>query len=172
MSDDYPATVAAGTLRTDAPGSPGSSGSPGISGSPGSPGLPGAQGPSEPGAPAVDLPHRWTPGGVRVATEFTGAHLLHLAVAGCVLNDLFREAAALGIELAGAEVTARGGFDPVSWSSTGVDYAVRLDARADAADVDRLLAAVDAVAEIPRAVRQGVPVRRVSPPASSSDPRG
>jgi hypothetical protein len=40
------------------------------------------------------FPHRWTPGGVTVEADFTGAHLLHLAAAGCVLNDVYREAAA------------------------------------------------------------------------------
>jgi uncharacterized OsmC-like protein len=58
---------------------------------------------------AVRFPHRWTPGGVTVEAGFTGGHLLHLAVAGCVLNDVYREAAALGIELAGVRVTAAGG---------------------------------------------------------------
>ena len=47
---------------------------------------------------AARFPHRWTPGGVTVEADFTGGHLLHLAAAGCVLNDLYREAAALGIE--------------------------------------------------------------------------
>jgi hypothetical protein len=42
------------------------------------------------------FPHRWTPGGVTVEADFTGGHLLHLAAAGCVLNDAYREAAALG----------------------------------------------------------------------------
>ena len=42
----------------------------------------------------VRFPHRWTPGGVTVEADFTGAHLLHLAAAGCVLNDVYREAAA------------------------------------------------------------------------------
>src|SRR5213078_3824002 len=32
---------------------------------------------------AVRFPHRWTSEGVTVETEFTGAHLLHLAAAGC-----------------------------------------------------------------------------------------
>jgi hypothetical protein len=59
---------------------------------------------------------------VTVRADFTGAHLLHLAVAGCVLNDLYREAAGLGVEL---------------------------------------LAVVDRVAEIPRAVRAGAAVGRV-----------
>jgi hypothetical protein len=40
----------------------------------------------------VILPHRWTDEGVAVELEFTGAHLLHLAAAGCVLNDTYREA--------------------------------------------------------------------------------
>ena len=31
---------------------------------------------------AVRFPHRWTPGGVTVEADFTGAHLLHLAAAG------------------------------------------------------------------------------------------
>ena len=30
---------------------------------------------------AVRFPHRWTPGGVTVEADFTGAHLLHLATA-------------------------------------------------------------------------------------------
>src|SRR5512142_2109211 len=40
---------------------------------------------------AVRFPHRWTPEGVTVEADFTGGHLLHLAVAGCVLNDVYRE---------------------------------------------------------------------------------
>jgi hypothetical protein len=50
---------------------------------------------------ATRFPHRWTADGVTVEADFTGAHLLHLAAAGRVLNDLYREAAALGIELKG-----------------------------------------------------------------------
>jgi hypothetical protein len=41
---------------------------------------------------AARFPHRRTPGGVTVEAGFTGGHLLHLAAAGCVLNDLYREA--------------------------------------------------------------------------------
>jgi len=73
---------------------------------------------------AAGFPHRWTPGGVTVEADFTGGHLLHLAAAGCVLNDLYREAAALGIELAGVRVTAAGGFDTATWQSTGIEYRV------------------------------------------------
>ncbi len=109
----------------------------------------------------VTFPHRWTPAGVSVETDFTGGHLLNLAAAGCVLNDLYREAEPLGVELTGVRVTAGGGFDTETWASTGISYRVELDSPASAEDLDRLLAAVDAVAEIPRALRAGATVRRV-----------
>ena len=105
------------------------------------------------------LPHRWTPDGVAVEAAFTGAHLLHLAVAGCVLNDLYREAERLGVRLDGVRVRAWGGFD-TGWRSTGIGYAVELDAPVAPETRAALLAAVDEVAEIPRAVRQGAAVTR------------
>ena len=114
------------------------------------------------GSPAaVRFPHRWTPGGVTVDAEFTGAHLLHLAAAGCVLNDLYREAAALGLELHGVRVTATGGFDPATWQSTGIGYSVEVSSDAAAEQLARLLDTVDQVAEIPRAMRAGAPVQRI-----------
>ena len=105
-------------------------------------------------------PHRWTAGGVSVQSAFTGAHLLHLAVAGCVLNDLYREAPGCGVVLGGVRVTARGGSAAGSWASTGIAYEVVLDTQAGAEEVERLLERVDDVAEVPRAVRAGAGVRR------------
>ncbi len=103
--------------------------------------------------------HTWTPGGI-VATPVTnGAQALHFAVALCVLNDTWREAARLGVSLSGVAITADGGFDE-EWHSTGITYAVELDADAPPADVAALLAAVEAVAEIPRALRAGAAVAR------------
>jgi len=111
---------------------------------------------------AVRFPHRWTPGGVTVEAGFTGGHLLHLAAAGCVLNDVYREAAALGIELAGVRVTAAGGFDTETWQSTGIGYAVEVSSDAPAGQLTRLLEVVDQVAEIPQAIRAGAAVRRIT----------
>ena len=102
--------------------------------------------------------HRWSSGGVSVEAAFTGAHLLHLATAGCVLNDVYREAGPLGVVVDGVRVTAYGGFDDDAWRSTGITYVVELDSTATAAAQAALLDTVDAVAEIPRAVRAGAPV--------------
>jgi uncharacterized OsmC-like protein len=110
---------------------------------------------------AVRFPHRWTPDGVTVEADFTGAHLLHLAAAGCVLNDVYREAAARGIALQGVRVTAVGGFDAATWQSTGIDYSVEVSSEAPAEQLAQLLDVVDQVAEIPQAIRAGATVRRV-----------
>jgi len=108
---------------------------------------------------ATVMQHRWTDAGVTVLAPFTGAHLLHLSVAGCVLNDVHREAQALGVEVRGVRVTAQGGFDE-AWRSTGISYAVELDSPASADERAALLSRVDAVAEIPQAVRAGAGVTR------------
>ena len=108
----------------------------------------------------VRFAHRWTPEGVSVDGDFTGGHLLHLAAAGCVLNDLYREADAFEVTISGARVTARGGFDPQTWASTGITYDVELDAEGDADATQRLIEHVDAVAEIPKALRSGAEIWR------------
>ncbi|MBN9186046.1 MAG: OsmC family protein, partial [Microbacterium sp.] len=110
---------------------------------------------------AVRFPHRWTPEGVSVEAAFTGAHLLHLAAAGCVLNDVYREAEGMGVPVAGVRVVASGGFDPETWASTGIAYTVDVDSPVPERHVRALLQRVDEVAEIPRAIRAGAPVARV-----------
>ena len=109
---------------------------------------------------AVELPHRWSDQGVAVETQFTGAHLLHLSAAACVLNDVYREAVSTGVEVRGVRVDARGSFDTETWRSGGITYRVTVDSPNAPADVDRLLRAVDEVAEIPRVLRAGAEVRR------------
>jgi uncharacterized OsmC-like protein len=110
---------------------------------------------------AVTFPHRWTPDGVTIEAAFTGAHLLHLAAGGCVLNDVYREAERIGIVVHGVRVVATGGFDTVTWHSSGISYTVQVDADADAEAIDGLLRVVDSVAEIPKSIRAGATVERV-----------
>ena len=113
---------------------------------------------------ASSFPHRWTGEGVTVDAAFTGAHLLHLAVAGCVLNDVYREAATIGLALRGVRVGADGAFDENTWHSTGIEYWIEIDSDAERAQLDALLRRVDAVAEIPRTIRAGARVERVAAP--------
>lgn len=92
---------------------------------------------------------------------FNGGQLLHLAVAGCVSNDLFREAAARGIELTRVVVRADGDYDGDPAVSTGVSYRVEIDGRASQEGLRSLVEHVDRIAEIPNSLRGGTQVRLV-----------
>lgn len=108
----------------------------------------------------VVLEHAWTSEGVAAGPATNGAQLLHLAVALCVLNDTYREAQRLGIDVRGVAVEADGGFDD-EWSSTGIEYALTVDSPDPPDAVARLRAAVEEIAEIPRAIRAGATVTAV-----------
>ena len=110
-------------------------------------------------ADGVALQHSWTDEGVVAAPVTNGAQVLHLSVALCVLNDTYREAQRLGIQVDGAAVETDGAFDG-EWRSTGITYAVTVDSPASTEEVARLQSVVDEVAEIPRAIRAGAPVTR------------
>ena len=90
---------------------------------------------------------------------FNGGELLHLAVAGCVSNDLFREASAVGLRLTRVAITARGEFTGVPQVSGGIEYSVEVWGDAPAAALRELVARVDTIAEIPNSLRHGTPVR-------------
>jgi hypothetical protein len=111
------------------------------------------------GDPFFVVPHAWSDAGVAVEGGGTGAHLLHASIALCVLNDVFREADADGLAVAGVAVRARGGFT-AEWFSTGISYDVEVAGLDDDAALAGLLARVDTVAEVPRAVRVGPTVVR------------
>lgn len=49
---------------------------------------------------------------------------------------------------------------PHRWTPEGITYSVQVDTPASAEDLAGFLDVVDAVAEIPRAIRAGAPVRR------------
>lgn len=114
------------------------------------------------GSDGVTMPHQWTDEGVVVEAAFTGGHLYHLAAAGCVLNDVYREAERLGLRIDGVRVVADGALDTETWTSTGIEYHVEVDCDADGARVEELLAVVDEVAEIPQALRVGTTVERTT----------
>jgi putative redox protein len=90
---------------------------------------------------------------------FNGAELLYLAIAGCVSNDLFREARTLGIELTSVRVAVRGDFDGDPPVSGPVDYEAEIDGDAAPERLQELVDLVDRIAEIPNSLRAGVDVR-------------
>ena len=89
-----------------------------------------------------------------------GGELLMLALATCYCNDLYREAAQLGIALDHVEVEARADFDGVGTAARNVRYRARLESPAPAAQIETLLDRTDAVAEIHTTLRAGAVVAR------------
>ena len=89
-----------------------------------------------------------------------GGELLMLALATCFGNDLYREAARLGITLLGIEVVAEADFEGIGLAATNIRYRARVDSPGTPEEIQRLLAETDAVAEIHNTVRAGVRVLR------------
>ena len=98
---------------------------------------------------------------------FNGGQLLHLAVAGCVSNDLFREARTRNIKLTRVVVHCDGDFAGSPAISTGISYEVEVEGEASEADLDALVAHVDAIAEIPNSLRGGTHVKLTRQKTSS-----
>ena len=101
---------------------------------------------------------------------FNGGQLLNLAVAGCVSNDLFREAAKLGIELTRVRVTADADYTGDPAVSTPIEYRVELEGDASEDELRSLGELVDRIAEIPNSLRRGTEVRLGSLTVSGSIP--
>jgi putative redox protein len=90
---------------------------------------------------------------------FNGGQLLYLAIAGCVSNDLFREARADRIELTSVRVLVHGDFDGDPPVSTAVSYDVELIGDAPEDELLALVRKVDEIAEIPNSLRRGTSVK-------------
>lgn len=99
---------------------------------------------------------------------FNGGQLLNLAVAGCVSNDLFREAARAGITLRRVRVTATSDYTGAPAVSTPITYEVELEGDAPEDALRDLLEHVDTIAEIPNSIRNGTEVRLTSAQITST----
>jgi putative redox protein len=89
---------------------------------------------------------------------FNGGQLLYLSIAACWSNDLYREAATMGVELDGVEITVDGDFPARGSGSTPITVGVTVRSTAPEAKVREIIAEVERVAEIPRAIREGPPI--------------
>jgi organic hydroperoxide reductase OsmC/OhrA len=102
----------------------------------------------------VDRPTATGGGGL----GFNGGQLLYLSIAACWSNDLYREAATMGIELDGVELTVDGDFPSRGSGSTPITVDLVVRSRAPDEQVRDLIAEVERIAEIPRAIREGPPI--------------
>ena len=99
-------------------------------------------------------------------SAINGGEFLMLALATCYCNDLYREAARLGIAIDGCEVVATARFEGAGLAAEDVRYAVRVDSIAPTADIERLVSETDRVAEVHNTLRGGCAVTRVQWPLS------
>jgi len=98
-------------------------------------------------------------GRVHVTAELlTGGHLLHLAVAGCLFNNILRMAGERAITVRELAVSADGSFEGEPTVSTGVTYSVRLAADASDDDLRQLVRESEAESAIGLTLRCGVAV--------------
>ncbi len=102
----------------------------------------------------VDRPVEGGGGGL----GFNGGQLLNLAVAGCISNDLFREAATMEISLERVVVRVSSDYVGSPAVSTPISYDVEIVGSASEESLRELVAHVDRIAEIPNSIRNGTPV--------------
>lgn len=119
------------------------------------PGSPTAVGSAGPFTLIADRPAEAGGGGL----GFNGGQLLNLAVAGCISNDLFREAAKRGISLRHVRVKVTSDYSGEPAVSSPIEYEVDIDGDAETDVLDRLVRETDAIAEIPNSLRRGTDVQ-------------
>jgi organic hydroperoxide reductase OsmC/OhrA len=90
-----------------------------------------------------------------------GGEFLMLALATCYCNDLYREAARLGIAVIAVEVEATADFPAAGLAASNIRYRARVESPAPQEQVTRLLQETDAVAEVHNTVRAGAGVTLV-----------
>ena len=91
-------------------------------------------------------------------SSVNGGELLLAALATCVCNDLFREAAKREIHIENVDVVAAAVFRAEGASADHVEYQVTLSGAADDSVLRDLVRTTDTVAEIQNTVRVAIPV--------------
>jgi uncharacterized OsmC-like protein len=90
-----------------------------------------------------------------------GGEFLMLALATCYCNDVYREAARLGIAVAGVEVEASAEFAGIGLAATNVSYRARVESAAPPDQIVQLLRETDAVADVHNTLRSPIAVTLV-----------
>jgi organic hydroperoxide reductase OsmC/OhrA len=105
----------------------------------------------------IPVPAKTTGSGSAV----NGGEFLMLALSTCYCNDIYREAARLGIPVEAVEVEASANFEGVGLAATNITYRARVSSPASEEQIADLLRQTDAVAEVHNTVRAGIPVSLV-----------
>ena len=89
---------------------------------------------------------------------FNGGQLLNLAVAACISNDLYREAARRDLALTAVRIRVDSEYGGVPPVSSEIVYDVELEGNGSEEALDELLDHVDRIAEIPNSLRRATTV--------------
>lgn len=108
---------------------------------------------------SLAVPRRAAGGG----SAINGGEFLMLALATCYCNDLYREAARLGISVESVEIEAEAQFPGVGLAASNILYKASIKSPAPATAIAQLLRETDAVAEVHNTIRSGVPVTLEGP---------
>ncbi len=105
---------------------------------------------------ALDVPPKAAGG-----SAVNGGEFLMLALATCYCNDLYREAARLGIAVEAVEVEASAEFNGIGLAAANVRYRASVKSAEPKARIEQLLRETDAVAEVHNTVRAPIAVALV-----------
>ena len=112
-----------------------------------------------PGDPSRFVLSHHRAGSAELGVEtLSGGHLLHLAVAGCVFNSVFRIAADRGIVLRDCRISVDGGFDNTAPRSSGISYDIELAGSATEEELTAVAREADADSTIPNLLRESTAV--------------
>ncbi|WP_334170411.1 OsmC family protein [Sinomonas sp.] len=102
----------------------------------------------------------------------TGGHMLHLAAATCLFNDLHTAAAQRGLRLGPVSVRADGGFDDTMTSSTGIQITVEICGEAAADELRTLVLETFEVSTVACILRRATSVEITDITARTTAPSG
>jgi organic hydroperoxide reductase OsmC/OhrA len=104
--------------------------------------------------------------------SYSGGELLLLAIGACYCNDIFREAAVIGISVRAVAVDVSCDWGGESVRAQHVSLAARVEAEAGEDEIRSLMEQTDRVAEIPNSMRLGTPVTLTALDGVPMPPRG
>ena len=92
-----------------------------------------------------------------LGSSISGGEFLVLALATCYCNDLYREAAKLGIDVSHVDVECGAEFPAEGAPAEQITFTTRITAKATEVEIQQLAAQADRLAEIQNTVRSAIP---------------